>query len=269
MNKILKQLFIASAVGFFCNTSVLSAEKLDLNATNNESIDFPEIKESYLDQVHRYEYEQVKRLDLDLTKDQIRFLLGNPHFSEGVFFVREWNYVLDLRIPNTQSYRRCQLRIDFDKNALAKRYSWKGEACQGQVQYGTNNDPQAFVTKGLDAESGKASILFAFDRHDEAAINDDFSRVDEIAQAIKLSGSQQIKVTGFADKLGNITYNQALSAQRANTVAFLLTKFGIPTQNIEINANGSTRIYQECVGETKQTTTVNCLAPNRRVNVSW
>ena len=241
-------------------------EKNDfVGTTDNESVKFPAIDKSYLKQVQRFELNQVQRLGPALTKDQIRYILGNPHFSEGLFFVRQWNYVLDIRIPETQEYQRCQLRIDFDKKYLAKSYYWLGTGCQDFVQI--QNDQLPSENNSIDHP--QASVIFPFDHYDAASISSEALHINEIAQSILQSQAKTVYVTGFADQLGDLTYNQALSAQRANTVAYLLVKNGIDPNNIKINANGSTRIYKECNETVKSSETISCLSPNRRVNIHW
>jgi len=212
-------------------------------AAEQEEIYFPAIEKSYLKQVKRYEYATAARLGEGLSKDQIRHLLGNPQFSEGIFAVK------------------------INKN-LAERLSWKGEACESMMLRSIYGQQSSDALPVLSA-AGSANILFAFDRYDAGAIQQGLQSAAVIARKIKDSGSNRaVIVSGFADRIGNTVYNQRLSAQRANTVADLLVLYGVEASRIQINANGSTEQYKYCEGKYSNAL-VACLAPNRRVNMSW
>ncbi len=62
-----------------------------------------------------------------MSKAQIQALLGPPHFSEGVFGVREWDYLLQL--PDGADTRACQYKILFDRERIARSFHWRPQQC--------------------------------------------------------------------------------------------------------------------------------------------
>ncbi|WP_163121908.1 outer membrane protein assembly factor BamE [Acinetobacter portensis] len=126
---MIKKLLGLLILGFVFQGTVNAKEVLDTQEVASDTVEFPDVKDSYLKQISRYDITQIKQLDSGLTKDQIRAILGNPHFNVGIFNVKQWNYVLDIKAIEKNEYKRCQLRINFDKNQKVEKYYWKGKGC--------------------------------------------------------------------------------------------------------------------------------------------
>lgn len=63
-----------------------------------------------------------------MTKDQLYHLLGRPHFLEGFFFVREWDYLFHL--PTPSGGKACQYKILFDQDIRAQQILWREQDCE-------------------------------------------------------------------------------------------------------------------------------------------
>jgi outer membrane protein assembly factor BamE (lipoprotein component of BamABCDE complex) len=64
------------------------------------------------------------------TKNQLYELLGRPHFEEGMFVVREWDYIFKFRSGGDVT--TCRYKVIFDKNYKAQSFHWLPAACASQ-----------------------------------------------------------------------------------------------------------------------------------------
>lgn len=64
-----------------------------------------------------------------LTKGQVYTLLGVPHFHEGLFGVRRWDYILNFYTGEGDRFVACQYQIRFDRKARVERTWFRDQAC--------------------------------------------------------------------------------------------------------------------------------------------
>ena len=190
-------------------------------------------------------WENVRQIERGMNKDQLYYLIGRPHFEEGLYGVREWDYVFNYRENGV--HKICQFKIGFDKNMNAQSFFWYPNGCNGNASFNLSGD-----------------FLFDFDK--DTLTTKGKEVVDNVAVQLKSSGAQQVKVAGYTDRLGSEAYNLNLSNRRANVVKERLIQQGVTAQ-IEAVGYGKANQVKACEG-LKGQAEKDCLRPSRRVEIS-
>jgi outer membrane protein OmpA-like peptidoglycan-associated protein len=93
-----------------------------------QGVSFPLREASYRSEGIVVPLETVRLLQPGLSKDQVRQLIGNPHFSEGLLGVRDWNYIL--RVPGSDGgLVDCQFQLGFDEQGRVSSTHWQTGPC--------------------------------------------------------------------------------------------------------------------------------------------
>ncbi|SUB33126.1 outer membrane lipoprotein PlpD [[Pasteurella] mairii] len=190
-------------------------------------------------------WDNVRMVERGMNKDQIYYLLGRPHFAEGLYGVREWDYAFNYREDGV--HKICQYKILFDKNMNAQNFYWYPNGCNGNSTFNINAD-----------------FLFDFDKDTLTVEGADV--VDNVANQLKTSGAKSVKVAGYTDRLGSVEYNLDLSQRRAERVKARLLQQGVEADILTIGY-GKAQQVKACDGESGQALR-DCLRPNRRVEIS-
>lgn len=217
--------------------------------------------------------EALRAMRTGMGKDQVRELLGFPHFSEGLGGAREWNYIFHFRTGAGPEYLTCQYMVRFNADVLTNGMHWKGAGCADllrplraavtPVATAQPVAPAARTTLGADG-------LFRFDgRSLSDLLPEGRRRLETLASDIKSSSAavESIRITGHTDRLGTTAYNQALSLARAETVRDYLARAGVPAQAIQVQGKGESEPKVQCAQTSKRAELIGCLAPNRRVEI--
>lgn len=192
-----------------------------------------------------------------MTRDQLYYLIGRPHFAEG-FRVKEWDYLFHFNTPGqgVNNISTCQYKVLFDSNLVARSFYWK-PVTEGSVC--PDGNKQETYTLNADA-------LFAFNKSDLGNVTEGRAELTKLAN--HLNGRQNlasVTVVGHTDRLGSDAYNQQLSQDRAVTIANYLAAQGVPANLLHARGAGKSQPVVQCDGSGAQL--IQCLAPNRRVDI--
>lgn len=93
--------------------------------------------------------------------------------------------------------------------------------------------------------------------------------LNEFANGIKGLKYDTIIAVGYADRIGSDEYNKNLSIRRAESVKAHLVSRGIEPSRIFVDGNGEANPVtgNSCVGDKKTKALIECLAPDRRVEI--
>jgi len=106
--------------------------------------------------------------------------------------------------------------------------------------------------------------LFSFDKSD---LQMPQPKLDEIANVLNNhTDVNNIVITGYTDRIGSDKYNQKLSERRANAVKDYLVSKGIAANRLVAEGKGKANPVVVCT-QTKRPALIQCLEPNRRVEV--
>ena len=119
-----------------------------------------------------------------------------------------------------------------------------------------------------------ANVLFEFDRDGYKDIRT--YSLESVDRALATIGNEKrelagVTLVGHADRMQGqgFDYNQALSERRAKTVRELLVGRGVPADKIRYEYRGDTQQVQQCDGVKPRAALLECLLPNRRVEVRF
>jgi OmpA-OmpF porin, OOP family len=214
-----------------CGTSTISKNVSEEGKA--EELVFPDIDRAFLKEGVFANVDNLRNMAPGLNKDQIYDLLGRPHYAEGLSGVREWDYLLNFRNEKTGEVTRCQYKVLFDKQMLARNLHWKPQACAEQLKRA--QVPAQVVAREPQPQSVAAAVPPAtpqpaqqprrmrlaadtsFELDKIELLPEGRARLDKLAGELRGRKVERVAVVGHADRLGNETHNRQLSAARAQT----------------------------------------------------
>lgn len=228
---------------------------------------FPELNKTYLKTGDFVNIENLSKVAVGETYHQVRLLLGNPHFSEGIGSPDAYNYAFNFFTNQAKGeYITCQYQVQFSKEHKVTGTFWRDNQCANfLVKKEAPPPPAQPVQRNITLA---ADGMFAFGK---SGFNDLLpagqQKLTQVAaQIVNEFNLSALQVTGHTDRIGSDASNSALSLARAETVKQYLASRGVPAGLISTRGMASAQPVVECAGA-KSPAVIACLLPNRRVEL--
>lgn len=265
--KLMASVFATACATAF--TAAFAAAPLQVAGSVGD-VPFPNRDRSYLPQGDFVNIDNLRQMKPGLSKDQVRLLLGHPHFKEGLFGVDEWNYIFNFRTGIGEEYITCQYQVRYEKRDgryMSKSLHWDGPAC---LDLANRPEPVAAAPAAKPAETHvnlSADALFPFARSGRSDIlPPGREQLGALAENIRDKDVSSVKVIGHTDPIGSDADNLALSRRRAESVRGYLIDHGVPASKTNAEGRGESEQVKQC-GNLPRRELIACLAPNRRVEI--
>ncbi|PSM53212.1 OmpA domain-containing protein [Campylobacter blaseri] len=207
-----------------CTTKTSQSVPKDGILTKDE-VTFPDIDKIWLDGPAFPSKENLAKIEKGMSKDQIRMLIGHPHFAEGLYAVVEWDYLFNLKEKAGDPDKICQYKVVFDENYTAQSFFWQPKNCLSD---------DVVMDKPIDLET-----LFEFDS--AIVVSKYYDKIAKMAKFANKTGANLL-IEGHTDSIGNDNYNLKLSQKRANAVRELMIKdYGVNPNKIKAVGYGETK----------------------------
>lgn len=234
---------------------------IDADATN-----FPDPGKASLKEGLFVDVDNLRLFARGMSKRQLYALLGTPHFGEGMWGVREWNYLFNFRSSPGGDYFTCQFKVEFYGKGVAHAAHWKPQACAAVLEPPRPPAPPAPAPMPAEPLRLSADAMFAFDS--AVLTSEGRDNVTALLQQVRdASRVQTIQVIGYTDRIGSDRYNLVLSQRRAEAVRNALIAGGVPAAAIVAEGRGKADPLVQCE-QAQRKALIVCLAPNRRVELS-
>lgn len=258
-----------------CGTYQVS-EGVARDGSGAKKIIFPKQNKAWRKEGTFPNLENLRKIDKGMTKEDLYYLIGAPHFSEAQH-ADEWDYIFKFRDMQTRAVTICQYKILFDEHKKGQSFYWKPAGCAENLKV-AQAEPQVIVKEvaapaatKVEVISLSADALFHFDKWHITDIKPagkaSLMRLVEKIKQYELTNEVKLELIGHTDRLGNEMYNQRLSQRRANTVKQFLAQHGLNPSRISAYGAGESQPKTGCYGVKNRHALIACLQPNRRVEV--